>query len=322
MVTEDEATVELDLVRESARDFLAGRGDKDSVEDLAALDWTSLLVGESSGGAGWRPVEAAVVAEELGRSGDRSAWLGVTVAAAAVDSAPAEIREKWLGPLMNGSAVAGIAVADDVVRLIRGDRADILITLGPGGVVLTELAGARRRVDDDLLDVARPAWRIDASDAVATTIGSRERAELLLALARLLLSADSVGTVATTFARLTAYLKERIAFDVPIASFQAVQHRLVEVLMFEVKARAAVMKAARAAATGGGAETVKAAAVAHAFVAGKATAAVDECMQLSGGIGFTWEYPLHNELRRVFTNAALLGTARTARAGLAEAAGW
>ncbi|MGE2734224.1 acyl-CoA dehydrogenase family protein [Mycolicibacterium vaccae] len=328
MVTEgpstagEDTSVELDLVRESARDFLAGRGDKDSIEDLAAMDWTSLLVDESAGGAGWRPVEAAVVAEELGRSGDRSAWLGVTVAAAALDTAPSEIREKWLGPLMGGSAVAGVAVAGDVVRLIRGDRADLLITLGPDGVVLTELACAARRVDEDLLDVARPAWRIETAHAATTAIGSPERAELLLALSRLLLSADSVGAVSTTFARLTAYLKDRKAFDAPIASFQAIQHRLVEVLVFEVKARAAVMKAARAAASGGGSETVKAATVAHAFVADKATAAVDECMQLSGGIGFTWEYPLHNELRRVFTNAALLGTARSARAGLAQAAGW
>jgi hypothetical protein len=45
-------------------------------------------------------------------------------------------------------------------------------------------------------------------------------------------------------------------------------------------------------------------------------------MQLSGGIGFTWEYPLHHELRRVFTNAYLLGTARTSRALLADKAGW
>jgi alkylation response protein AidB-like acyl-CoA dehydrogenase len=49
---------------------------------------------------------------------------------------------------------------------------------------------------------------------------------------------------------------------------------------------------------------------------------VDECMQLSGGIGFTWEYPLHHELRRVFTNAQLLGTARSSRALLAEVSGW
>jgi alkylation response protein AidB-like acyl-CoA dehydrogenase len=52
---------------------------------------------------------------------------------------------------------------------------------------------------------------------------------------RLLVAADSVGTLSMTRARLTAYLKERIAFGVPIASFQAIQHRLVELLVYEIK---------------------------------------------------------------------------------------
>ena len=69
---------------ESARDFLAERGEKDSVKDLAAMDWTGLLVDERLGGAGWRPVEACVIAEELGRARDSSAWLGTAMAAAAV----------------------------------------------------------------------------------------------------------------------------------------------------------------------------------------------------------------------------------------------
>ena len=54
MAPDDAADVDLDLLRSSARDFLADRGEKDSVEDLAQLDWTSLLVDEQYGGAGWR----------------------------------------------------------------------------------------------------------------------------------------------------------------------------------------------------------------------------------------------------------------------------
>jgi alkylation response protein AidB-like acyl-CoA dehydrogenase len=83
------------------------------------------------------------------------------------------------------------------------------------------------------------------------------------------------------------------------------------------------MKAARALAAGEALDdAVTLSAVAHAFVGSKAAAAVDECMQLSGGIGFTWEYPLHHELRRVFTNGYLLGTARASRALLAERSQW
>jgi alkylation response protein AidB-like acyl-CoA dehydrogenase len=81
------------------------------------------------------------------------------------------------------------------------------------------------------------------------------------------------------------------------------------------------MKAARAIACDDERATLLTAA-AHAFVAANATACVDECMQLSGGIGFTWEYPLHHELRRVFTNSQVLGTARSSRELVAEVSGW
>jgi len=314
--------VDLDLLRESARDFLAGRGETDSVKDLAAMDWTGLLVEERLGGAGWRPVEACVIAEELGRARDSSAWLGTAIAAAAVASAPDAIRDRWLAALLDGTATAGVTAADNIVRVVRGDEVDIFVTLGRNGIHLFELSDVQRRwLDEDSLDATRAVCLIDIADTPGVLVGSPERAAQLLAVGRLLVSADSVGAVSITQQRLTAYLKERIAFGAPIASFQAVQHRLVELLVFEVKARAVVMKAARAVAAEDERVT-SLTAVAHAFVAAKATAAVDECMQLSGGIGFTWEYPLHHELRRVFTNAQLLGTARSSRALLAEVSGW
>lgn len=322
MGPEGEADVDLDLLRESARDFLAERGEKESVQDLAAMDWTGLLVEEALGGAGWRPVETAVIAEELGRAGDRSAWFGSVMAAAALGSAPGDVRDRLLPALLTGSEAAGFAVVDDVVRVTGGDEINVVVALGRNGIHLLELSATHKRSrDDDLLDVTRSVSRIDITGVPSTLIGSPERADELLTVGRLLVSADSVGAVSMTLARLTAYLKDRIAFGAPIASFQAVQHRLVELLVFEVKARAIVMKAARAVASDD--EHVEAlSAAAHAYVAANATAAVDECMQLSGGIGFTWEYPLHHELRRVFTNAQLLGTARGSRATFAEVSGW
>src|SRR5271163_575100 len=322
MGRDDDDDLDLDLVRVLAREFLAGRGDKDSIGDLAAMDWLGLLVSEDLGGVGWRPVEACLIAEELGRAQDRSPWFGSVMAAAAFAGAPDPVRDHWLAGTLSGTIVAGFTAADDIVRFVGGGRARAVVTAGDNGVHLIELADTGNRwPDGDALDIARPPWCVDVSGATGVLIGSATQAERLMAIGRLLVSADAIGALSSTLARLTAYLKERIAFGAPIASFQAVQHRLVELLVFEVKARAAVMKAARAAAAED--ERVTAlTAVAHAFVAAKATAAVDECMQLSGGIGFTWEYPLHHELRRVFTNLQLLGTARSSRALLAEVSGW
>lgn len=316
--------VDLDFLRGSAREFLAERGEKDSLLDLAAMDWTGLLVDESLGGSGWLPVEATVVAEELGRARDRSAWFGTVMAASALGSAPVSVRDRWLPALIDGSMAAGLALSGGTVRVAKGDAIDVLVTLGAEGVQLFEVPETLSKSrDEELLDVSRAVWRVELTRAQGAVIGSPERAEKLLAAAKVLLSADSVGAVSSTFERLVAYLKERVAFGVPVASFQAVQHRLVDLLVVEVKARAVIMKAARALASENSADdAVTLAAVAHAFVTAKASAAVDECMQLSGGIGFTWEYPLHHELRRVFTNGYLLGTSRSSRAVLAERAGW
>jgi alkylation response protein AidB-like acyl-CoA dehydrogenase len=316
--------VDLALLRQSAREFLAERGEQSGVKELAAMDWTGLLVDENLGGAGWRPVEATVVAEELGRARNSSTWFGCLLSAAALASSSNDLRDRWLNAMLDGTATAGVAPSGDTVRVADGDAIDILVTLGRNGIHLFEVTDEMPRSrDDELLDVSRATWRVELSGSEGHLIGGPAHADRLLGVARVLLSADSLGAVSATFDRLVAYLKERTAFGVPVASFQAVQHRLVDLLVFEAKARAGVMKAARAMASEDVSDdAVALSAVAHAFVSAKATAAIDECMQLSGGIGFTWEYPLHHELRRVFDNGYLLGTARGSRALLAAKAGW
>jgi len=322
--TDDHLDVDLDFLRVSARDFLAGRGEKDSIEELARLDWTGLLVADADGGVGWRPVEAAVIAEEIGRAGDRSAWLGSAVAAAALATAPDAVRQELLPGLLDGSVAAAVALptSAETVRVARADRCASLVLLADDGIeLINPVDGLPRRDDADLLDVNRPVHRVDVSGAPRQSIGTAERSAELRRVARLLVSADSIGALSATFDRLVGYLNDRIAFGAPIASFQAVQHRLVDLLVLQVKSRAIVMKAMRAVAAGDP-QAALLTASAHAFVAAKTTAAVDECMQLSGGIGFTWEYPLHHELRRVFDNAQLFGTARAGHAELMEVAGW
>lgn len=329
MGRDDYDDLDLDLVRISAREFLAGRGDTDSIGDLAAMDWLGLLVSEDLDGVGWRPVEACLIAEELGRAQDRSPWFGCAVAAAAFADAPDSIREDWLTETLAGTAVVGFAPAGDVVQIVGGDTVRAVVTAGRNGVHLIELAVTDDRwTDGDALDIARPLWCVNVSGATGVQIGSPTQAQRLMAIGRLLVSADAIGALSSTVARLIAYLKERIAFGVPIASFQAVQHRLVDLLVLEVKSRAIVAKAARTLASADIDDDARVrtavahSAAAHAFVAAKTTAAVDECMQLSGGIGFTWEYPLHYELRRAATDAVFLGTARSSRALFAEVSGW
>lgn len=171
-MADDDVDLDLDLLRDSARDFLAERGEKESVADLAALDWTGLLVDERMGGAGWRPVETCVIAEELGRARDRSAWFGTTMAAAALMHAPDAVRECWLPAMLNGTATAGLALTGDVVRVFRGAEVDIVITLGRRGIHLFELSnGQQRRLDEDSMDVARAVCLVDIAAIQGVLIG-------------------------------------------------------------------------------------------------------------------------------------------------------
>jgi alkylation response protein AidB-like acyl-CoA dehydrogenase len=194
------------------------------------------------------------------------------------------------------------------------------------GDLLVELDQPGVGVGDDptSVDTTRAVRRVDLVDVVATplTVDDVEPARPgLLDTARVLAAGELVGSLRAANERLCAYLTERVAFDAPVASFQAVQHRLVDLFLVEVRAGVAVEAAARALA-GDAAAVPRASAVAHGYAAERIPAALDECVQLSGGIGFTWEYPLHHELRRAVTTGALAGTARESRARLAEIDGW
>ena len=153
--------VDLDLLRESARDFLAGRGEKDSVGDLAAMDWTGLLVDEDLSGVGWRPVETAVIAEELGRARELVArGFGCVTAAAALSTAPDEVRDRWLPAMLEGTASAAVALVRRCrAGRVSGDEIDILVTLGRNGIHLIEMANTLPRMLDDELAGRQPRRR-------------------------------------------------------------------------------------------------------------------------------------------------------------------
>lgn len=334
---------ELGLVRSTVRSVLAGGGG--SLRTLSDLGLVALLVPEERGGAGWRPVEAAVVADEIGRhvsvgaagtpdaSGGAPAWLAATVAAGALGGSDADGPGAGLlattldgtrpavavaGALrvVDGSArgsLVGVDAPDDapaVVVLGSHDDAPLLIELDAPGVVT--------RPDPASLDTTRLRRRIDLDGAATIRLAPVPG---LLDAARVLAAATSVGSLRAALERLTTHLADRTAFGAPIASFQAIQHRLVDLSLLEIRAGVAVVAAARALADDPSRAT-RLAAVAHGFVAERVPPALDECIQLTGGIGFTWEYPLHHELRASVADAATFGSARDSREVLLAVTGW
>ena len=149
-------------------------------------------------------------------------------------------------------------------------------------VDVSDLAGERCTVDDEQFR----AW----SDRVTVAY-----------------SAESVGVARRCFEMALAYAKERIQFDVPIGSFQAVQHKLADMSLAVERATAAVHYAAMCV-DAADADRTRAAHVAKAASGDAARRCLKDGMQIHGGIGFTWEHDLQLFLRRATASEFLLGT--------------
>jgi alkylation response protein AidB-like acyl-CoA dehydrogenase len=202
---------------------------------------------------------------------------------------------------------------------VNGDRnPDVILHLsvadGPAAITVLESTNPHSPVPS--LDTTRDHISVQVDRRPASlSLHDPTRARDALAL---LATADTVGALAATVELVTGHLVERTAFGRPLASFQVLQHRLADLEMLVSSARALVERAARALADDSPARA-RLVAAAHQHLATRAVAALDDCIQLSGGIGFTWEWPVHLSMRRAVGNARLAGRTSTARRTLVTA---
>jgi alkylation response protein AidB-like acyl-CoA dehydrogenase len=120
-----------------------------------------------------------------------------------------------------------------------------------------------------------------------------------------LLCADTVGATDRAYEITVDYVRDRKAFGRAVGSFQAIKHRLADMLLWLDGSRAATMGALSQITEGS--DGVEYSSVASAYVSERTPMIVRECLQMHGGIGCTWEHDIHLYLRRVESNAILLG---------------
>jgi alkylation response protein AidB-like acyl-CoA dehydrogenase len=193
-----------------------------------------------------------------------------------------------------------IAVVDDApsVRIVRRDDVSVRET--------TTLNWSRR------------LFEVDASGADAEPVAIRADAvERVVERATVALAAEMVGTSRRLLDMSIAYAKERIQFDVPIGSFQAIQHRLAECSLSVERATAAAQYAAMTLDADDPVRT-RAVHVAKAAAGTAAMRATKDAAQIHGGIGYTWEHDLHLYFRRAVASEFWLGTTRWHHDRLAE----
>ncbi|MGE0881284.1 MAG: acyl-CoA dehydrogenase family protein [Acidimicrobiia bacterium] len=313
----------------------------------AELGWTSLLVPEALGGgsvSGDGVSDLVLVAETFGRAVAPGPLLPVNVVAAAIARCGTATQQTAVLPgIVSGDTIAAWAFAErgrswdaDGVLLTadrRGDQwvlngAKAYVEAGAQASVLLVTARSAGGLTQFLVDAGTPGVTITAVDALdlvrrfsrvefdtvtlpaAAVLGEADGAaadvEFQLQLALALQSAEMVGAIDRVFEFTVQWAFDRYSFGRPLASYQALKHRFADMKMWleacHATATAAAVAVGQHASDAG--ELVR---IAKAYIGDRAPEIVQDCVQLHGGIGVTWEHDLHLYLRRVTTDRALYG---------------
>ena len=153
---------------------------------------------------------------------------------------------------------------------------------------------------------------VPASAMVRQARQTADDAEHQLQTALVLVTAEMVGAADALLALAVGYAKDRTAFGRPIGSFQALKHQLADLALSLEAAKAIAVEAARGVQAQS-ADCASLASIAKAWTSEMAVDVAQGCLQVFGGIGYTWEHDLHLYLRRLTVNSLLYGGARCHR---------
>ena len=290
---------------------------------LAEQGLLGLHVPEDDGGQGFGLPELAVALGELGRALVPGAFLPTVFASAALVGAG--VAGKLVTGLADGSKTGAVGLVagltgnregdGDLVidgesgPVLGGSLADLVIlpVQTDAGEVWTAIDAASLDVTAlESLDLTRPVARVRADRAAVPAdrlLTGLDRAAVT-SLAAILFGAEASGIADWATRAASEYAKIRHQFGRPIGQFQAVKHRCARMLTEAEQAAAAVWDAARAEP---GEQREFAAAVAAVVALDAAVWCAHQCIQVLGGIGYTWEHEAHLYYRRALSLRALLG---------------
>ena len=315
----------------------------------AELGVLGLSVPEADGGVGGTLVDQAVAVEQLGASLACGPIFGTVFLAipALVAASAGEARDELLAQLVEGRRTAAFAVTDragafdaasvtctadgdaltgTIARVVDAGAADDLLVAARGadGVALYAVDASSsgvRRSPLGTLDLTRPQATVQLSGATGRLVagpGEAERViEHALQVGSALLAVEQVGAGQHLLDLAVDYAKSRLQFGRLIGSFQAVKHKLADLLVDLEHARSTAYHAVWALADGSD-DPALAVSIAQATCSAALSRIAADTIQVHGGIGFTWEHQAHLYFKRATTDAALLGSAEQHRSRIAE----
>jgi alkylation response protein AidB-like acyl-CoA dehydrogenase len=314
---------------------------------------------DGGGGISDNPLaDLAIVVEEMGRLASPGPVIGTALVAALVSkhgSDPA--RARWMDGLMSGETVGGWAFNE---RGARWSQSAIRCTATPDGdgwrltgvktsiesamsagvfvvtamldgspaqfVVPADAAGVSVTAVDsiDLVkrfgEVTLDAVRVEGDARLELGPDPVEELEHQLRQAAVLSCAETCGVIGRVFEFTLEYLSDRYSFGRPLASYQALKHRMADWKM-RLEACHGITTAAIAAVGRHEDDSAELASAAKSYVGGVAVELIQDGVQLHGGIGVTWEHDIHIYLRRAMVNRGLYGSPTEHRERIATGLG-
>ncbi|KAA0021242.1 acyl-CoA dehydrogenase [Antrihabitans cavernicola] len=300
---------------------------------LAGQDLLGLHAPAEQGGSDAGLLTLAVALEALGRTVAPGPFVPTALTIAVLAAADTKIGIEVLPALIDGSRTGAVALGDplnatrdeDGYRVsgatdavIGGEHADVLLLPvrvdGDVRWLVVEKSDVRTTAQDSI-DLLRRSARIDVDDVHvgADRLLDSIAEERIRSIAAVVLGAEAIGVMSWCVSTAAEYAKTRIQFGRPIGQFQGVKHKCARMGIALEQARAVLWDAA-SAIDKGDATADYAADIAAVIVPDAAVECAQDCIQVHGGIGFTWEHDAHLYYRRALAIRSVLGT-REERAG-------
>jgi alkylation response protein AidB-like acyl-CoA dehydrogenase len=314
----------------------------------AELGWTSLLVSEAHGGgsiSGEGLADLSIVAFEFGRHAAPGPLVTTNVVADALTRA-GDAHTAVIDGLLAGTVIGSWCHAEpppfdrlgaaETHTVVRADGADIVLDgvkrpvesaahahvflvsgrsdTGPTQVLVPADAPGVSIAPMESVDLTRrfgvvtfEGVRVPRTAVVGEVGGAADAVDRQLLVAAVLASAESVGAMQTAFDMTVEWAFERYSFGRPLASYQEIKHRFADMKSW-LEASHGITDAAVAALVADAPDAPELVSAAKAYTGQYGAELVQDCVQMHGGIGVTFDHDLHLYLRRVTLNRALWGT--------------
>jgi alkylation response protein AidB-like acyl-CoA dehydrogenase len=273
-----------------------GGFDRTAWHELADLGTFGISLSESAGGVGLGTIESVLVHESLGAALVPGPLLAATLAAGLIPG------------VLEGDVIPAIVTrpSHQVALVEHLQNADVLLVIDDMGIELVDTAAIEGRTVEHPTDPTTPVTIVNEIPR-GEPIGDAHLALEWRRLGSVLASAQLVGNSEASTALAVAYAKEREQFGRAIGSFQAIKHLLADSFTRTEVARSSVWAAGVTIDEPEVADVDRAIAGARLMSARAASENAKTCIQVHGGMGFTWEVDAHLYLKRAWILETLFG---------------